>query len=81
MIGILFLNMCDWTTNKVFFKNINDPSTLIVQRSFGCGATDSSLPKIEVSKTIQITPYFIWVTDIDTTQINKSEWTRVEKTD
>ena len=73
-----FAGMCDWTTDKIFFENKQNSSIKIVQRSFGCGATDSSPATLKVFKVREITPYLIWVTSIDTNQINKSEWTRIE---
>ena len=73
-----FAGMCDWTTDKIFFENKQNSSIKIVQRSFGCGATDSSPATLKVFKVSEITPYLIWVTSIDTNQINKSEWIRIE---
>ena len=35
MVMTLFAGMCDWTTDKVFFENIKNPSVKIVQRDFG----------------------------------------------
>lgn len=70
----LFADMCSWTTAKVLFQKINDPSTKIVLRSFGCGATDSSKPVIKVFKIKEITKNVIWVTNIDTTTINRKDW-------
>lgn len=72
-----FTGMCDWTTDKVYFENKQNPSTTIVQRSFGCGATDSSPATIEVYKLRELTPYLIWVTSADTNQIDKNEWRRI----
>jgi len=79
IIMTVFLgSMCAWTTDKVFFENKQNSSIKIVQRHFGCGATDSSEPTIEVFKIREITPYLIWATKIDTNQIDKNEWIRVE---
>lgn len=78
MIMTLFAGMCDWTTDKVFFESKQSSATKIVQRSFGCGATDSSPATIRLFKVREFTPYLIWVTSVDTNQINKSEWTRIE---
>jgi len=78
MIIVLFGSMCAWTTDKVFFENKRNPSIKIVQRSFGCGATDSTPATIKVFKIREITSDLIWVTEIDTTQIDKSEWIRIE---
>ena len=79
MVMTLFAGMCDWTTENVIFENKLNPSTKIVQRSFGCGATDSSPATLKVFKVKEITPFLIWTTTIDTNQINKSEWTRIEQ--
>ena len=79
MVMTLFAGMCDWTTDIVFFENKLNPSIKIVQRSFGCGATDSSPATLKVFKVKEITPYLIWTTSIDTNQINKYEWTRIEQ--
>lgn len=78
MVMTLFAGMCDWTTDKIFFKNKQNSSIKIVQRSFGCGATDSSPATLKVFKVREITPYLIWVTSIDTNQINKVDWKRIE---
>ncbi len=78
MFMTLFAGMCDWTTDKIFFENKQNSSIKIVQRSFGCGATDSSPATLKVFKVREITPYLIWVTSIDTNKINKDEWKRIE---
>jgi hypothetical protein len=78
MFMTVFAGMCDDTTDKVFFENKQRPSTKIVQRSFGCGATDSSPATMKVSQIREITPYLIWVTSVDTNQIDKSEWNRIK---
>jgi hypothetical protein len=78
MFLTLFTGMCDWTTEKVFFENKHKPTTKIVLRSFGCGATDSSPATLKIFKVREITSSLIWVTSLDTNQINKSEWTRIE---
>ena len=77
MVMTLFAGMCDWTTDKVFFENIKNPSVKIVQRDFGCGATDSSPATIKLFKVREITPLLIWVTPIDTNKIDKSDWNRI----
>lgn len=78
MFMTLFAGMCDWTTDKVFFENNKNPTTKIVQRSFGCGATDSSPATIKLFKVREFTRHLIWITSVDTSQINKNEWTRIE---
>lgn len=78
MIGASALsNLCGWSTDKILFTNKAHPSVKIGIRSFGCGAVDGTSPTIHVSKIKNVTPFFIHVSDIDTTTINKSEWIRV----
>ena len=71
-------NMCAWTTDKVFFENKQNSSIKIVQRGFGCGATDSDYPTYKTFKIREITSDFIWATKIDTNKIDKNEWIRIE---
>ena len=78
MVMTLFTGMCDYSTDKVLFENKKNSSIKIVQRSFGCGATDSSPATLSIFKVKEITPYLIWVTSIDTNQINKSDWISIE---
>ncbi len=81
-VFILFLSiwagMCRWTNNKVLFTNLNDKTTKIVLRDFGCGATDSGSPTYKVCKIKTILPSLIWVTGIDTTKIDRKIWQRVD---
>jgi len=80
-IAAIFLlgGVCGWITdNKMFFENKQNPSIKIVMRSFDCGAFDSSYPDFKAYKVRKITKDFIWATKIDTNQINKNEWIRVE---
>lgn len=77
MFMTLFFEMCDSTTVKVLFENKQNASIKIVERSFGCGATDSSPATFKIFKIREISSYLIWVTAIDTTQIDKSKWKRV----
>jgi hypothetical protein len=68
---------CRWTSGDVFFQNRNNPHVKIVERNFGCGATDTSRPVIEIFKVRELTEGVIWVTEIDTSMIDKAEWVRV----
>ncbi len=81
-VFILFMSiwagMCRWTNNKVLFNNLNDKTTKIVLRDFGCGATDSGSPSYKVCKIKTILPSLIWVTGIDTTKIDRQIWQRVK---
>jgi hypothetical protein len=74
----VFASMCRWTNNKVLFENKNDKTTKIVLRDFGCGATDSGSPTYKVCKIKSISPLLVWVTNIDTTKIDRVTWQRVE---
>jgi hypothetical protein len=74
----VFAGMCRWTNNKILFNNITDKTTKIVLRDFGCGATDSGSPTYKVCKIKSITPLLIWVTAIDTTNIDRQIWQRVD---
>ena len=78
---LLGINVCGWITDKVFFENKNNPSTKIIQRHFDCGATDSSPSNPKIFIIREFTPYFIWATEIDTNQIDKNEWIRVENSE
>jgi len=77
----VFASMCRWTNNKVLFNNINDKTTKIVLRDFGCGATDSGSPTYKVCKLKNILPSLIWVTEIDTTKIDMQIWKRAGNND
>jgi uncharacterized membrane protein len=81
MIITLFSGMCSWTTDKVFFEDKKNSSIKIVERDYGCGATDSGKPIYKTFKVHEVTKYLIWVTEIDTNKIDMSEWTRVDKTE
>lgn len=74
----VFASMCKWTDNKILFENIHDNTTKIVLRNFGCGATDSGTPNYKVCKIKNISPALIWLTNIDTTKIDKQIWRRVD---
>ena len=80
-VYILFMSiwagMCRWTNNKVLFNNVHDKTIKIVLRDFGCGATDSGSPTYKVCKIKNILPSLIWVTEIDTTKIDRQIWQRV----
>ncbi len=77
MIAFLFSGMCSWSTEKVFFEDAKDISIQIVERHFGCGATDSGEPRIEIVKVNQLTRHLFWITEIDTATIDKSRWKKL----
>ena len=78
MVITLFASMCSWTTGKVFFESKQDRSIKIVERDYGCGATDSGRPICKIFKVKNITNYLIWVTEIDTNKIDKSQWVKID---
>ena len=80
-IMIFVGGMCAWTTDKVLFEHKQQSTIKIEKRSFGCGATDSSPSTPGVFKVRNFTPYFVYITRIDTNEINKSEWLRVKQID
>jgi len=75
---IVFAKMCGWTDNQTLFYNINDKSTKIILRDFDCGALDSGDPVYKVCKIKNIFPNLIWVRNIDTTEIDRKVWLRVD---
>ena len=76
---VLLFNMCDWSTSIVLFQNKEDSDIKIVEREYGCGATDGGEPIYKIFKVQELTKYFIRVTEIDTATIGRAEWERVEK--
>lgn len=81
LILVFGTTMCGWTERTVLFINKSNSNITIVTREFGCGATDSGLPTIRTVKKRNITPFFIQVTPIDTSTIDKEKWIRVESGD
>ncbi len=70
--------MCERTTRKVLFQDRTDPSVKIVERDFGCGATDSEPATTDTYKIKELAFYFILSTKVDTNKIDKTQWTRIE---
>jgi predicted membrane channel-forming protein YqfA (hemolysin III family) len=66
--------MCLYTTESVLFVNKNNPSEKIILRSFGCGATDSTSPNMEVVKATYYTSHLFILSPIDTTKIDRTIW-------
>jgi hypothetical protein len=79
MTLLFFTNMCSWTNGRVIFENKEVSSIKIIEREYGCGATDSGEPVYKIFKVQEVTKYFIKVTEIDTVTIDRAEWMRVEK--
>jgi hypothetical protein len=66
--------MCAWTNRQILYESKNDSDTKIIERDFGCGATDSRPPIVGVYKVEYFTDYFIHTTEIDTVKIDKDKW-------
>lgn len=77
MFMSIFADMCAYYNEDVLYEHKDDPSTQIVVRSFGCGATDSSPASMHVQQLEYFTKYFIRATAIDTATIDKSQWNKV----
>ncbi|MCB9262482.1 MAG: hypothetical protein H6607_08925 [Flavobacteriales bacterium] len=77
MLLSLLSDMCAWTNRQVLFENKLHPTTKIIVRDFGCGATDGGSPVIDVFRVEHFRPFFIRATRIDTATINKNEWVRI----
>ncbi len=75
---ISFGDMCSWSTGTVLFEHKEDPKIKIVERDYGCGATDSGSPVYKVFRRKEITSYLSLFTEIDTSKINKAEWNKVK---
>jgi hypothetical protein len=78
-IASLGSGMCAWSTHQVLFTKKSDSSTKIVERDFGCGATDSSSPVFTTFQSKEITPLFVHYTKIDTSKINMNDWYRAKE--
>jgi hypothetical protein len=73
----LFTNMCTWTDRDILFQNKSDLREVIIERDFGCGAWGSDPAKSKLFKMIKYGDYFIKTTKIDTSKIDKDEWTKI----
>ena len=67
-------SMCRTTTGQTIFTKSNSSTTKIVERHFGCGATDSGPGIITIAKQVDILSIFWYYSEIDTIGIAKSDW-------
>jgi hypothetical protein len=79
LVGVLFSDMCTSSYHRVLFEEKVNTSHKIVERNFGCGATDSSPAPVSVFELWEVTPLFIWVEKVDTSQMDLNEWNRIEE--
>jgi NhaP-type Na+/H+ or K+/H+ antiporter len=47
----MWSSMCLWSTRRILFEKISDRSIKIIERDFGCGATDSSPAQLRFLKS------------------------------
>jgi len=70
----IFAGMCQWYNPKVHFIKKNDNATKIVERSYGCGASDSGPPIQKYFKVKELTSFLNWTTEVDLKEIDRKEW-------
>jgi hypothetical protein len=78
-LATLGTSMCAWSSGEVLYRNNTKSSQKIIKRYFGCGATDSSPASAAVFEVQQVTPLLIYVTKVDTTKLDRRNWTRVNQ--
>ena len=79
IVGILsFGSLCGYTFDNFLFENKENPKVKIIKKSFGCGAVDSTPATMHFYKSIDFLNIFRWISEIDTTKINKAEWNRID---
>jgi hypothetical protein len=81
-ISILFFtffgrSICK-TTDEILYTNKYNTS-IIVARSFDCGAWDSDLPNYSYYKKTPVAGAFYWTTKADTSQLDHSIWIKWQK--
>jgi hypothetical protein len=75
--GIVF-NMCSYSTVKTLYIKKDCSYNTIIVRNFDCGAYDSDKPKYEIINKVSILSVIQLVSTIDTSKINKNNWTKIE---
>lgn len=76
-IVTIAFDLCGSTTGKVLYQSKHAPSKRIEAREFGCGAVDSGPPSISYAEVKDYPLGLIYVTRIDTMQIDLSKWRKV----
>ena len=79
ILGFIWLGkmMCAYSQDIVLFENKANANLKIVERSYGCGAYDSDMPKYEVFKVRSLGKYIRYIAKTDTAALNRVEWTIV----
>jgi hypothetical protein len=80
ILGVVAIgdSFCGTTSNTLFINKAN-PSQIIVERNYGCGAYDSDFPKPKFYKMAPLNTYFKYVISIDTSSIDRTSWIRKEQ--
>ena len=68
--------MCGYGNDRIIFEQKASSSIKILQRSYGCGAYDSEMPKYEFIKIIPLTQWVNYYQEIDTGKIDLKIWKR-----
>ena len=74
-------SFCGNITDKTLYLKRNANSSKIIVRHFDCGATDSGPADFKIVKVVDIFSIFDFVTKVDTTNIDKTVWIKVEPHD
>jgi len=73
-LSVLTQGMCSYTTHRILFVNRINPTIQIIERSYGCGATDSEFPKYVYYKRMPLISFLDFVTRIDINKVNSNDW-------
>jgi hypothetical protein len=78
MIFSFFGFMCNEINGEDYYVSKDGQST-IKSKVFDCGATTATkLSDYKLKKVTKIGQYFDWITNVDTTNIDKREWIKVK---
>lgn len=69
-----FSDMCSWTTGNTLFQSTRNSKIKVVERWYGCGATDSTPATRKAFKIVYITSFLAKVSAIDISKLDKEEW-------
>ena len=74
-----FFNMCAWTTNRILFINKSNSAIQVAERSYGCGATDST-PDIRRTYRIRnLNSFLMIVTEVNVSELKRDDWMVINK--
>ena len=74
-------HQCAWTTRNELLMHKANNKIKIVERDYGCGATDSTAPIVRIFKTREVTNFFIFITEVDTSKIDKTNWIKIKESE